>query len=132
MSAPGFYVAHHYFLDAVDGADRCYKFGRTKYLTKRLTHRAYKTCFDGPFKYVLVVETADADTAGRIENLILKKHSDRRLLQPNGSKCKLMKMTFQAILESVKIILSKHFPNLKVNTNPDYFEDERYKSDDED
>lgn len=94
---------------------------------KRLMHRAYKTCFNGP----LVVETADADTAGHIENFFLKKHSDRPLLRPNGSKYELKKMTFQAILESVKIILSKNFSGLKVNTNPDYFEDDNYCSDDE-
>ena len=64
MEHPGFYVAHHYFLDSVDGVGRCHKVGRTKDLTKRLTHRSYKTCFDGPFKYVLVVETIDAETAG--------------------------------------------------------------------
>ena len=69
---------------------------------------------------------------GCIENLFPKKHSDCRLLRPNGSKCELMKMTFQSILESVKIILSQHFPGLKANTNPDYFEDEHYESDGED
>ena len=59
-----------------------------------------------------MVETTDSDTAGRTENLFLKRHSDRRLLRLNGSKCELMKMPLQTILESVKIILSKNFPNL--------------------
>ena len=68
---------------------------------------------------------------GAYENFFLKKHSDRRLLRPNRRKCKLMKMPFQAIFELVKISITEHFPGLKVNTNPDYFEDERYENDDQ-
>lgn len=67
MANPGFYVAHHYFLDVVDGVGRCYKIGRTKDLTKRRTHRAYRTNFDGPFKYVLAVETDDATRWGALK-----------------------------------------------------------------
>ena len=129
MANPGFYVTHHYFLDLVDGAEQCHKVGHTKDLTKRLTHRAYKTCLMALLNTFWSLKPLMPTLQDALKTFFLKNIRTAAVCGRMGANAK---MTFQAIFESVKIILSKHFPNLKVDANPDYFEDERYESDDED
>ena len=44
-AVPGFYIAHHRWLDAEYGPDALYKVGHTGDLRRRLTNDAYVTCF---------------------------------------------------------------------------------------
>ena len=78
-AVPGFYVAHHHWLDAEHGPDALYKVGHTGDLRRRLTDDAYVTCFTPGFRYVRTVETRTKEDAHRLETAVLHCAAARRM-----------------------------------------------------
>lgn len=65
-TGPGFYIAHHRWLDSDFGPDALYKVGHTGNLARRLTDDAYITCFSSSWKYIA---TFGLPTKGEAESL---------------------------------------------------------------
>jgi superfamily II DNA or RNA helicase len=69
---PGFYIAHHRWLDREYGAGALHKVGFTGCLARRLTDSAYVTCYLGPWAYRFTLETATREEAEVLETAVLR------------------------------------------------------------
>lgn len=77
--SPGFYVAHHPWLDREFGAGALWKVGFSASLGARLSDGAYTTCYPRGWRYHWTCETATADEALAIETAVLAALEARRL-----------------------------------------------------
>ena len=76
---PGFYVAHHRWLDAERGPNCVFKVGMTGDLQVRLCDDAYTTCFPEGWRYIATVETATRADAELLETAVLNRAAAQRL-----------------------------------------------------
>ncbi|GFR88196.1 helicase-like protein [Elysia marginata] len=90
---PGFYVAHHPWLDTEYGANRLYKVGYTEDLRRRLFDGEYTTAFTSRFTYVHTFETHTKEDAHRLEAGVLYCANKRRAVREGESaKTELLRM----------------------------------------
>lgn len=98
-ATPGFYVAHHRWLDADHGPDTLYKVGHTGDLRRRLNDDAYVTCFPPGFSFVYTVETRSKDEAHRLETGVLHCAAARRIERDSGPPSELVRMSRREIVD---------------------------------
>lgn len=93
---PGFYVAHHRWLDTEFGPGSLYKVGFTGDLRRRLADDAYVTCFTPEWRFVRTFETRTKEDARRLETGVLHCADARRIArggpEHGGSKTELVRM----------------------------------------
>jgi superfamily II DNA or RNA helicase len=108
-AVPGFYVAHHKWLDSERGSGTLYKVGHTGDLRRRLNDDAYITCFSPGWRFVYTIETAAKLDAHRLEAGVLDCLISRRIKRANGTLSELVRASKAEIIElasSVASILS--------------------------
>lgn len=87
---PGFYVAHHPWLDNEHRANALFKVGHTGDLRRRLDDDAYVTCFPPGWKFVYTFETRNKLDAHRLETGVLDCAASRRIQRPNKTYTELV------------------------------------------
>lgn len=104
---PGFYVAHHRWLDVEHGPDALYKVGHTGDLRRRLEDSAYVTCFPTGWRFVLTVETASKLEAQRLEAGVLECLAPRRVRRDNNVLSELAMASRAEIGDLVKAVADR-------------------------
>jgi superfamily II DNA or RNA helicase len=94
-AVPGFYVAHHPWLDAECGPDSLNKVGCSGDLRRRLHDSSYVTAFSDQWAYVYTAETEDADAARKLEAAVLHcaetlRLDGRELVKAPGRKLRAL------------------------------------------
>jgi len=96
---PGFYVAHHRWLDAERGPDTLYKLGHTGDLRRRLSDDAYVTNFSPEWRFVYTVETPSRLDALRLEAGVLDCAAGRRIWRASGVPSELVWLTRAEVVQ---------------------------------
>jgi superfamily II DNA or RNA helicase len=89
---PGFYIAHHRWLDAENGAGALHKVGHSGDLRRRLRDDAYVTCFPPGWAFVATIETRTKKDAQRLEAGVLHCAAAHRLSRASGAQSELVRL----------------------------------------
>ena len=87
---PGFYIAHHRWLDAEAGPGALHKVGHSGDLRRRLSDSSYVTCFAPGWAFVFAIETASKRDAHRLEAGVLLCAQARRIAHTSGALTELV------------------------------------------
>jgi superfamily II DNA or RNA helicase len=114
---PGFYVAHHRWLDAEEGPGRVHKVGMTGDLQVRLCDDAYTTCFPEGWKYHATIETQAREHAELVETAVLRRAEPYRI---DGRE--LVRATGDVLLATAVEEAARLLPegSWRVNASPAY------------
>lgn len=108
QAVPGFYIAHHPWLDNERGGDTLYKVGHSGDLCRRLNDDAYVTCFPSGWRYVFTVETKTKTDAHRLEAGVLICATAHRVLRDSGALAELVRLSqaeiMDLVIETMKIL----------------------------